>query len=185
MIPTDMRTTVILGLGASLWAACGGGEPSAEPPPAGEPTAGQEQGAAGAGGEAAAGTEGKPSAIETLGLTGPETSWEQMSKDEKEFYMIGKVLPIMKEIFQRHEGETFSGEVGCETCHGEDMREQQFVMPTPSLPAVPSVGTSEYSQMRRDDEAIVAFMEQEVSPAMAKLLGKDAYGCDGCHPQPE
>ncbi|MFW5921607.1 MAG: multiheme c-type cytochrome [Polyangiales bacterium] len=188
-----MRTKAIVGAWALLWAACGGTEQRADEPAEDVGTAGQEQAAgegesgAAAEGEGEGAGSGKPSAIETLGISGPEDkSWEEMSADEREWYMVGKVLPIMKEIFARFEAEEESFEdVQCETCHGQDMREVEFAMPSAELPVVPHVGTPEYTQMREEHGPMVKFMEQEVTPTMGKLLGMDGYSCEGCHPTPQ
>ena len=48
-------------------------------------------------------TTGKMSAMDAMGLTPPDAPWEEMSFADKEFYMIGKVNPIMQELFARYD----------------------------------------------------------------------------------
>ena len=54
--------------------------------------------------------------------------------------MIGKVNPIMKEVFAGHDAEEY-GDFDCVDCHGEEMREINFKMPAPSMYIVPPEGT--------------------------------------------
>ena len=68
------------------------------------------------------GSTGKVSAIDAMGITPPDSPWEQMSVADREFYMIGKVNPIMQELFAAHDAEEF-GDFDCVDCHGEEMRE--------------------------------------------------------------
>ena len=55
------------------------------------------------------GSSGKMSAIEAFGLTPPDSPWAEMSVADREFYMVGKVNPIMKELFERHDFEEYDG----------------------------------------------------------------------------
>ncbi|MBW2404232.1 MAG: hypothetical protein JRF42_10580, partial [Deltaproteobacteria bacterium] len=92
------------------------------------------------GSKSTTGTTGKVSAIEAMGVTPPDSPWGDMSVEDKEFYMIGKVNPIMKELFTAHDVEEFA-EFDCVDCHGEEMREIDFKMPAPSMYIVPPEGT--------------------------------------------
>jgi hypothetical protein len=144
-----------------------------------EPSAGAEE-------PAGADKGGKPSAREVLGISGPDKPWKEMSANEREFYMIGKVLPITKEVFQEFDSGAYA-EFSCESCHGPDGESRMFQMPAPHLPAIPAGGAG-YEQMKRDHPEMVRFMEKEVTPTTAKLLGMsvDEFGgCRGCHPAPE
>jgi hypothetical protein len=129
----------------------------------------------------AAGSTGKASAIEAFGLTPPDSPWEQMSFEDREFYMIGKVNPIMKEIFQRHDLAEYEG-FDCVDCHGEEMREINFAMPAPSMYIVPPEGTPGHRGMLATFPETVKFMQETVTPAMGKLLGIENFTCAGCHP---
>lgn len=134
------------------------------------------------GSKASDGTTGKQSAIEAFGgLTPPDVPWGQMSYADREFYMIGKVNPIMKEIFERYDIEEYSG-FDCVDCHGEEMKRIKFKMPPPSMYVVPPEGTPGHRGMMLTFPETVQFMEETVTPAMGKLLGVDDFTCAGCHP---
>jgi len=124
---------------------------------------------------------GKVSAIEVMGLTPPDSSWDQMSVEDKEFYMIGKVNPIMKELFVAHDADEY-GDFDCVDCHGEEMQEIDFKMPAPSMYIVPPEGTPGHRGMLSTFPEAVKFMEETVTPAMGKLLGIEGFTCAGCHP---
>jgi len=124
---------------------------------------------------------GKMSAIEAMGITPPDAPWEEMSVADKEFYMIGKVNPIMKELFAAHDAEEFA-DFDCVDCHGEEMREIDFKMPAPSMYIVPPEGTPGHRGMMSTFPEMVKFMEETVTPSMGKLLGVQNFTCSGCHP---
>ncbi len=127
------------------------------------------------------GSTGKVSAIEAMGITPPDEAWAQMSFADKEFYMIGKVNPIFKEVFAAHDAEEY-GEFDCVDCHGEEMREIDFKMPAPSMYIVPPKGTPGHKGMLLTFPEEVKFMEEVVTPYMGKLLGIENFTCAGCHP---
>lgn len=127
------------------------------------------------------GSVSKGSAIEAMGITGPDVPWDEMSFADKEFYMIGKVNPIMQELFARYDAEEY-GNFDCETCHGDEMREIEFKMPAPSMYIVPPEGTPGHRGMLATFPDTVAFMEETVTPIMGKLLGVEGLTCTGCHP---
>ena len=139
----------------------------------------------GCGGKSQKGTtaakDGKLSAIESMGLTGPDEPWEQMSFDDKEFYMIGKVNPIMQEMFGKYDAQEFA-DFDCVDCHGKEMKELKFKMPAPSMYVVPPEGTLAYKGMEATFPEMVAFMKDTVTPAMAKLMGQPGMTCADCHP---
>lgn len=119
-------------------------------------------------------------AVAALGITGPDAPWEEMSHSEKEYYMIGKVLPIMQSLFASEEPERW-GDHGCESCHGEEMRELEFHMPPPSAFRVPEPGTPAWTGMERTFPETVRFMREVVTPTMGTLLGEEDYTCRHCH----
>lgn len=123
-------------------------------------------------------------AIELLGITPPEDKpWEEMNAEEREWYMIGKVLPIMKEVFADYDSERFAPSTyGCETCHGEEGEQSGYVMPFASAYPVPEPGTEAYATMENIFGDMVTFMEDQVTPTMGTLVGNDAYTCNHCHP---
>jgi hypothetical protein len=126
-------------------------------------------------------TTGKMSAIEAMGLTPPESPWDAMSVQDKEFYMIGKVNPIMKELFVAYDEEEYA-DFDCVDCHGEEMEEIDFKMPPPSSYIVPPEGTPGHRGMLSTFPDEVRFMEEVVTPSMGKLLGVESFTCAGCHP---
>lgn len=167
-----MRTVRVLALVLSLGAgltACGGSSGGGE---------GEGQGTAG-------GETRRPSARELLGIQGPETPWHEMSHEDQEMDMIGRFLPIMGEVFREFDGAHYAG-FGCETCHGPDMRERNYHMPSPHLPPVAAPGTPAYAQMAAAHPRDMRFMEEEVTPIMQTMLGMGAaFTCNGCHPTAE
>ena len=153
---TESMKTIALAL-VLLTAACGGSKP------------------------AAPGSKGKTSAIDAMGLTPPDSPWEAMTVADREFYMIGKVNPIMQELFAAHDAEEY-GDFDCVDCHGEEMREIEFRMPAPSMYIVPPEGTPGHRGMLSTFPEEVKFMQEVVTPGMGKLLGIENYTCAGCHP---
>jgi hypothetical protein len=124
---------------------------------------------------------GKVSAIDAMGITPPDSPWEEMSVDDREFYMIGKVNPIMQELFAGYDAQEY-GDFDCVVCHREEMREINFKMPAPSMYIVPPEGTPGYRGMLSTFPNQVKFMQEVVTPSMSKLLGIENFTCAGCHP---
>jgi hypothetical protein len=169
------RNVVLLLLGLAGAAACGGQGTEVEEPVS--PTEGGEAGAAEPAGE-------RVSAIAALGLTPPEPPWAEMSEFDREMYMVGKVQPIMHEIFARHDPERYAT-FQCEACHGEDMREVEFRMPSARMYRIPREGTPAYRSMLDTFGPTVRFMEEEVTPTMAAIMGQPDLDCSSCHPTAE
>lgn len=128
-------------------------------------------------------------AIKMLGLTGPDKPWDGMSYEEKEWYMVGKVHPIMRQVFQTFDNAKYEGEkFECTPCHDDDPA-RKYKMPNPKLSAVPAFGSEDWRAM--ENARVVKFMVHRVSPVMAQLLGKPSfdpatgqgYSCTGCHPE--
>lgn len=124
--------------------------------------------------------------LEELDISGPDTPWHEMSFSDQEYYMVGKVLPVMKTLFAGFDAERWApAEYGCATCHGDDGRERGYRMPGTNQIAIPRPGTSGWRAMQREYGAeIVGFMQREVTETMATLLGEDE-GCWFCHPRAE
>ncbi len=121
-------------------------------------------------------------AREMLGMDGPETPWADMSHEEKEFYMIGKFHPVMKQIFAEYDENRWGHErYECENCHGRDMRERNYEMPPPDSYPVPEYGSEAWQRMETGFGETVAFMKDEVTPAMGSLLGWEEPRCTACH----
>jgi hypothetical protein len=129
-------------------------------------------------------------AIGALGLTGPDKPWADMNYEEREWYMIGKVHPLMRQVFQTLDKDKYEGlKFECEPCHGPDPKARKYKMPSEHLSPVPPFDSKEYADMR--GARIVKFMEQRVTPVMSSIMGmpiydpktKEGYSCYSCHPQ--
>lgn len=124
------------------------------------------------------------SARELIGINPPAAPWSEMTHEDKEMDMVGRFLPIFQESFQAHDAERYAG-FSCEGCHGDDMREREFRMPSPHLPPIPLAGTPEYERMDAARHEVVEFMEHEVTEPMQIMLGMgETFTCNGCHPTP-
>lgn len=122
------------------------------------------------------------SAIEMLGITPPPTPWATMSRADKEMYMVGKVMPIMNELFVRQYASRYPGTgITCETCHGPEGAANEFRMPSGSLLPLPAHGSPAHDAMRGAMPDSFRFMAETVGPTMATLLGAERYACSGCH----
>ncbi len=122
-------------------------------------------------------------AIESIGISGPDTPWAEMSHEDREWYMVGKVLPIMKEVFGEHDAERWSpASYGCQTCHGADGADVEYAMPAANQYRVPQPGTPAWENMERIFPDMVTFMRDRVTPTMGTLLGIENYTCNHCHP---
>lgn len=125
-------------------------------------------------------------AIGALGLTGPDKPFESMNDEEKEWYMIGKVHPVMRQVFQTYDHDRYDGlKFECTPCHDEG----SYKMPNHKLSVVPPVGSEDWKAM--ENARVVKFMKARVTPVMAQLLGHDpddaslgdAVTCYACHPK--
>lgn len=136
-----------------------------------------------AGGEGAEPREdARPSARALIGINPPEQPWSEMSYADREMDMVGRFLPIFAEVFQEYDAQEYAA-FNCESCHGSDMREREFAMPTNELPPVPLPNTPAYEQMAADYPEDTRFMEEVVTPTMQTMLGMGAtFTCNGCHP---
>jgi len=129
--------------------------------------------------------------IKILGLTGPDDKpWDDMGYEEKEWYMIGKVHPVMRQVFQTFNAKKYEGEkFECVPCHGEQPEKRKYKMPSDHLSPVPAFGSAEWKEM--ENSRIFKFMNLRVTPAMGQVIGKEAwnhetgegYSCWGCHPK--
>ena len=116
--------------------------------------------------------------------------WAGMDSEERFTYMTDVVNPTMKELFVAF-GETQFQDFDCESCHGGDMVEVDYVMPHVLYP----LSLDDFPYTENENEAIVrfaVFMDEDVLPVMAELLGEKAqfdetstegFGCFGCHAQ--
>ncbi len=110
------------------------------------------------------------------------TTWDEaVASGQQGAYMSGVVVPAMKDKFQEFDSagfETFN----CSTCHGSGASVGSFSMPNAELPPL---GPADFA----GTDAVHVFMQTEVVPTMAGLLGMDTFdpstgegfGCLGCH----
>ncbi|HLK39993.1 MAG TPA: hypothetical protein VKU41_24725 [Polyangiaceae bacterium] len=114
--------------------------------------------------------------------------WLAMTWEERHDVMTFAVLPNMARAFQRFRGSV-APDLTCRTCHGPDAEAVAYRMPH---------GLSALDPSRlpaRDDgdpnvARTVRFMQDEVTPAMADLLGVPlarpgeplGFSCFHCHP---
>ncbi len=170
------RGLVSMVLLAALEVGCGGAQKSTTPveaKPTWEPPALPTDGAIG-----------------QLGITPPDKAWESMTYEEQEWYMIGKVHPIMRQVFQTYDQAKYAG-LGfeCFECHGKDAKERKYKMPATHLSPVPPYDSEDFKAMY--NSRIVQFMVKRVTPVMGQLLGAPAFkpetgegfSCYGCHPK--
>ncbi len=117
----------------------------------------------------------------------PGVKWADKSFKQRQEYMGITFLKAQKKSFKAHDEAQFSG-FKCQTCHGDDMKETNFAMPTDSL--FPLNAKDPVGAAMEYDEAITKFMVEQVVPESAKLLDMEpfnpetgqGFGCFGCHP---
>jgi hypothetical protein len=120
---------------------------------------------------------------------GYDTAWTEMKYDQKKEVMKKVVMPKMGELFASFSGDF--GDADCTLCHGEAANTGDFEMPNPDLPPL-AFGSPEWPEFEASHAEVLAFMEEQVTPQMAQLLGVEPYtpenptgfGCFSCHPQP-
>ena len=137
--------------------------------------------------ESDGGTEAAEPAEAKVPPGAPDVKWADKTFQQRKEWMGIKVYPAMKALFKEHDEAQFKG-FKCETCHGDDMKEKNFAMPTDSIYPLPKddpiTAAMEY------DEAVTKFMMEHVVPETAALLDMEPYnpetqqgfGCFGCHP---
>jgi hypothetical protein len=121
-------------------------------------------------------------------IAGPPKPFGEMSVQEQKDYMMELVMPIMQGHFQAFDDDMYA-EFGCPTCHGPEPDERDFKMPDAALPSLPAPDTAEWDEMMQEPSSLVLFMQNDVVPTMAALLGKPAFdpatgegfGCLDCH----
>lgn len=112
----------------------------------------------------------------------PETPWSEMSREDRGTEMVMRFEPVFRVLFQANDADE-NAHFGCASCHGEDMEEREYEMPSAHLPPVPAAGSDAYRQMAEAHPNTTRFMEEEVMPAMQTMLGVGAaFTCHGCHP---
>jgi len=116
----------------------------------------------------------------------PSGPWEDLEFAERLTFMEEIVLPRMEELFSGENAATYPG-IRCESCHGEDPSDVDYSMPNGLAP----LDLDDFPLEESEDEEIAhraEFMDQEVKPVMAGLLGMEPFpqgefGCFACHEQ--
>ena len=107
-----------------------------------------------------------------------------MDKDERLEFMGLTILPEMAQLWKEFDPEV-AGDFGCQTCHGDDMKEVSYKMPnglTALDPADPIASGNSY------DEDTTKFMLEKVVPRMAELMQQEPvteFNCFSCHDKEE
>ena len=185
------RQNLTIFFAALSMGACGGAQSSQTQTPA---KSGEKETAAADKTPSADKTIALPTAQEgsaraLLGIEGPETPWQDQGADEREFYMVGKYHPIMREImapYFEYRGLTedqANKKLDCVTCHGADMREVLFKMPSGSLMQLPAPESEAWKNLEGLFPAEMQYMKEEVTPTSATLLGHEQGACNNCHIQ--
>jgi hypothetical protein len=112
----------------------------------------------------------------------PDVPFEKLDQDQRAEFMKQKVVPVMKPLFQNHDPKDFA-EFGCQTCHGEQVKDGHFDMPNAKLP---KLNFKDMSKFKKED---IEWMGKEIEPAMGKILNLPLYseanpkgfGCLACH----
>jgi hypothetical protein len=113
--------------------------------------------------------------------------------------MTFAVLPNMARTFQRFKGSA-DPDMTCATCHGADAEQVNYAMPH-GLPALDPARMPDPHGSDPKEARMVRFMIEEVTPAMADLVGvplgegarrsdridgnatpKRGFSCFNCHP---
>ena len=114
--------------------------------------------------------------------------WSALSWEERHDTMTFAVLPNMSRLFQRFRGSP-APDMTCRTCHGEDAERVGYAMPHGLPPLDPQRMPDPHARDAKEAK-MAKFMTEEVTPAMADLLGmprlepgqKQGFSCFNCHP---
>jgi len=106
----------------------------------------------------------------------PEAWSDDLSHEQKMAFMKTKVVPGMAPIFANEP------DFGCATCHGPKYEAPQAYLPKLVFKQGNLTAFAEQPDVAK-------FMAEQVSPAMAKILGEapfdpathQGFGCTGCH----
>ena len=113
---------------------------------------------------------------------GSDVPFARLDRAQQIRFMQQRVVPALAPIFRAHDPKRYAV-FGCETCHGENL-DETYRMPTAALPALDAAQLP--ALVRRED---LRWMTEQVTPAMARVLGVDGagdapprgFGCGGCH----
>ena len=114
----------------------------------------------------------------------PSGPWSELSYAERITFMEQLVMPAMREIFVGENAASYPG-LSCETCHGSYAVSNDYRMPNGLYP----LSLDDFPLTNSPDHQVAqaaVFMEEEVKPIMADLLGLEPFptgdfGCFSCH----
>jgi hypothetical protein len=138
-------------------------------------------------GSAAAAGSGDGSAF-FAGMDG--VAYKDMDKKQRGAYMKKVVMPKARELFSAFDPKL--PQVGCKTCHGDGVADHTFKMPNPKIKKLPGTEEAFMAWVSKDKDAArwSKFMAEQLSPEMAKLVGKQPFdpkthtgefSCANCH----
>ena len=138
-------------------------------------------------GSAAAAGSGDGSAF-FAGMDG--VAYKDMDKKQRGAYMKKVVVPKARELFSAFDPKL--PQVGCKTCHGDGVADHTFKMPNPKIKKLPGTEAAFMAWIGKDKDAArwSKFMGEQLSPEMAKLVGKQPFdpkthtgefSCGNCH----
>lgn len=147
------------------------------------------------GAQPAAPVDATPDASGTVAASGaddiepgaPGVKWADKAFQQRQEFMGITFLKAQKKTFKSYDEAQFSG-FKCQTCHGDDMKDTNFAMPSDSL--FPLNGKDPVGAAMEYDKEITTFMLEQVLPESAKLLDMEPYNpetgkgfsCFACHP---
>lgn len=127
----------------------------------------------------------KPKGSQTPGvpLGGMGVSWADKNDEQKFGFMAAQVLPVLAEVFQDYDSG-YAG-FGCADCHGDNLEQVDYAMPTDGLYALPL--DNPYENALDFDDEISEFMMVKVTPALQRLFDmgegpRQKATCFSCHP---
>ena len=124
-----------------------------------------------------------------------QESWSAMTWEDRHDVMTFAVLPNMARTFQRYRGSP-DPDMTCATCHGADAEAVHYAMPH-GLPALDPARMPDPNGPDPREARMAKFMIEEVTPAMAELVGVPldragragrtadptrGFSCFNCHP---
>ncbi len=115
-----------------------------------------------------------------------DKKWGDLTKEQKYEFMQSDVMPAMSLLFSTYDNDHY-GKMTCETCHGENPKQREWAMPSPSLPKLDP--SNHFQAWQEKSPKAVKFMAVDVTPAMARLLSVptfdpktgQGFGCMSCH----
>jgi hypothetical protein len=113
--------------------------------------------------------------------------WQTWSHEQKLGYMQSIFLPAERELFTSFEPVRYAN-LNCRTCHGAGDADGTYRMPNPDLPKLHG-GAEGFGELRDHEPQALKFMQGEVVPTTARLLGLPAFdmakhqgfSCFQCH----